>query len=152
MGMQSLVLVTEWKPIFDFMIFLSDVSMVLMALTIRCWIHSWCEYMSSPPKSSVTCDRSTCANKSSSDEHTISRNLNSSRKNFELTSDMAFWKNPDGRITYTTWMMPGKYDCKWKKHVRKLVSPNIMVFKFTYRDFQEHSFDCCPSIFASINY
>lgn len=81
-------------------------------LTIRCWIHSWWEYISSPPKSCVTCDRSTCANKSSNVEQTIKRNLNSSLKNFELTSEMAFWKKPAGRMTYTTWIMPGKYDCK----------------------------------------
>lgn len=68
-------------------------------LTIRCWIHSWCEYISSPPRSGVTCDRSTCANKSSNDEQIIRRNLKSSLKNFELTSDMAFWKKPAGRMT-----------------------------------------------------
>lgn len=103
-----------------------------MALTILCWIHSWCEYISSPPKSIVTCDRSTCANKSSNDEHTIRRNLNSSLKNFELTSDMAFWKNPLGRITYTTCMIPGKYDCKLKWIHWKFGSLSVIYLNFRF--------------------
>lgn len=126
---------------------------IVEALTILCWIHSWCEYINSPPKSTVTCDRSTCANKSSSDEHTISRNLNSSLKNFELTSDMAFWKKPDGRITYTTWMIPGKYDCKLsiRYSFKNDGRPVRWAQLFTYWDFQEHSFDRCPPIFATID-
>lgn len=98
-------------------------------LTILCWIHSWWEYVRSPPRSKVNCDLGMWLCSSSRDAQTIKRNRNSSLKNLALTweknhivnkvtdylivylwptSEIAFWKKPAGRTTYTWCTIAGK--------------------------------------------
>lgn len=89
---------------------------MLDLLTIRCCIHSECEYCSSPPRSGVSCERSKCSYNSSMEEQTSTRNRNSSLKSLLLTSERAFCRKLAGRSTYTAWITPGKnsWNRRWR--------------------------------------
>uniref|UniRef100_A0A182Q779 Uncharacterized protein n=1 Tax=Anopheles farauti TaxID=69004 RepID=A0A182Q779_9DIPT len=114
---------------------------------MRCCIHSWCEYGSSPPSSAVSWLRHTYSYSSSSVAHTITRKRNSSLKNLLLTSEIAFCRKPAGRITNTKCTIAG--NSATSATLNGSSAELTLVAEFMVSRIKEPFDDTCPLVVMS---